>query len=116
MISIFIFLNGIYDVVCSLCILKIIDIPIMRRMHLSMIKSPQKNLIFERSFGFFILSYGIIRIYGNMNIISLSYLLEALYFLSELKNNTVHTEKSIFVITSCLYLCYVTMNFSTSIH
>lgn len=98
-------INGIYDVICSMCILKIINIPILNNLHLSVITAEQeKNPLYERSFGFFVLTYGVIRIYGTVDLISLSYLIEILYYLFELKNENVVVYKACFIIITCIIL------------
>ena len=41
--------NGIYDILCALSILKIISIPYLKDLHLSMIKDySNNNELFER--------------------------------------------------------------------
>lgn len=97
-------INGIYDVICSMCILKIINIPILNNLHLSVITAQEKNPLYERSFGFFVLTYGVIRIYGTVNLISLSYLIEILYYVFEIRNNNVVIYKAIFIIITCIVL------------
>ena len=97
-------INGIYDVICSMCILKIINIPILNNLHLSVITAQEKNPLYERSFGFFVLTYGVIRIYGTINLISLSYLIEILYYVFEIRNNNVVIYKAIFIIITCIVL------------
>lgn len=97
-------INGIYDVICSMCILKIINIPILNNLHLSVITAQEKNPLYERSFGFFVLTYGVIRIYGTVNLISLSYLIEILYYVFEITNNNVVIYKAVFIIITCIVL------------
>lgn len=97
-------INGIYDVICSMCILKIINIPILNNLHLSVITAQEKNPLYERSFGFFVLTYGVIRIYGTVNLISLSYLIEILYYVFEIRNNNVVIYKAVFIIITCIVL------------
>ena len=97
-------INGIYDVICSMCILKIINIPILNNLHLSVITAQEKNPLYERSFGFFVLTYGVIRIYGTVNLISLSYLIEILYYVFEIRNNNVVIYKAAFIIITCIVL------------
>ena len=97
-------INGIYDVICSMCILKIINIPILNNLHLSVITAQEKNPLYERSFGFFVLTYGVIRIYGTVNLISLSYLIEILYYMFEIRNNNVVIYKAVFIIITCIVL------------
>ena len=97
-------INGIYDVICSMCILKIINIPILNNLHLSVITAQEKNPLYERSFGFFVLTYGVIRIYGTVNLISLSYVIEILYYVFEIRNNNVVIYKAVFIIITCIVL------------
>ena len=99
-------LNGLYDVLCSLCILQIINIKLIGNLHKSMIKqSLQNNKLYCRILGFFILLYGLIRIFGNTYTISISYLIESLYYLNELNIGSVDKKKSIFVITTSGIMC-----------
>lgn len=97
-------INGIYDVISSMCILKIINIPVLNNLHLSVITAQEKNPLYERSFGFFVLTYGVIRIYGTVNLISLSYLIEILYYVFEIRNNNVVIYKAVFIIITCIVL------------
>ena len=98
-------INGIYDVICSMCILKIINIPILNNLHLSVITAEEeKNPLYQRSFGFFVLTYGVIRIYGTVDLISLSYLIEILYYVFEIRNNNVVIYKAFFIIITCIVL------------
>ena len=87
-----------------MCILKIINIPILNNLHLSVITAQEKNPLYERSFGFFVLTYGVIRIYGTVNLISLSYLIEILYYIFEIRNNNVVIYKAVFIIITCIVL------------
>jgi hypothetical protein len=96
-------LNGIYDILCAISILKIIEIPILDKLHLSMIYP--KSDINERLFAFWIFTYGIIRLSNNYDLIAYSYLIEALFFGNEyLNNKTVYFDKTAFVVTSSLLL------------
>ena len=40
-------INGIYDVICSMCILKIINIPILNNLHLSVITAQEKKCSYD---------------------------------------------------------------------
>ncbi len=100
--------NGIYDIICALSILHFINIPYFRYIHLSMIKNYNyDNILFERFFGYWIFTYGLIRIHENYTLISYSYYLEALFFSNEYINSTVYYNKTLFVIISSLYLGYL---------
>lgn len=104
-------LNGIYDILCALCILKVIDIPILRELHLSMFISPGGEL-FQHFLAYWIFTNGIIRLFGNDLTISLSYLLEASFFASEYTNQYVVADKTIFVVGSSLLLALLSFPFS----
>ena len=101
-------INGIYDILCALSILKIINIPILCNLHLSMIKDNQnKNFetqLFERFFAYWIFTYGVIRLSDNMILISYSYYIESLCFVNEYLNNSVYHDKALFVIVSSFLL------------
>ena len=97
-------LNGIYDILSAISILKIIHIPILSELHLSMIKKYDRNPLFERFFAYWIFTYGIIRIFGNNLLISLSYFVEAVFLLNEYINNILVTDKALFVIVSSIIL------------
>ena len=106
MIRTIVYINGIYDILCACSMLQIINIPILDKIHLSMIKKKQDPL-FERFFAYWIFTYGIMRISNNKTIITHSYYIEAFVFFSEYMNSTVYTDKGIFVISSSLLLSYL---------
>jgi hypothetical protein len=102
-------INGIYDIICAISILKFI--PQLRYLHLSIIKNHNyQNVLFERFFAYWIFTYGVIRIHDNYSLISYSYYLEAVFFSHEYMNNSTNNKKALFVILSSLflgYLCYL---------
>ena len=102
-------LNGIYDILCAISILKIIHIPVLSDLHLSMIKNNGKNPLFERFFAYWIFTYGIIRIFGNNLLISLSYFIEAAFLLNEYINDAVIENKVLFVIVTSFILGLLTI-------
>lgn len=101
-------LNGIYDILCGLSILKIIKISYLDTLHLSMIKI-KTDEISKRFLGYWILTYGIMRLFVyNKIIISLSYLIEALVIFNEYYiYNTIIKEKGLFVIILSLILSII---------
>jgi hypothetical protein len=101
-------INGIYDILCSLCILNIIHIPYLNNLHLSMFKNNEYDPIFARFLSYWIFTYGIIRVFSNGNLISLSYLIEAIFFINECLHDTIILSKGIFVIIFSLILSYIT--------
>jgi len=93
----FIFImNGIYDIVCAFSIIS--GVPYIERIHLSMFKDPNLDPIFKRVFGFWIFTYGIMRLSNNNTIITISYMIESLFFLNELLHKTVYRDKTVFVV------------------
>jgi hypothetical protein len=78
----FVRMNGVYDVVCALSILH--AVPWIRQLHLSMVVPTVSNDLFERTFAYWILTYGCVRCLSNdMGLIVLTYLLEAFCLLNE---------------------------------
>ena len=106
MLNYLIKINGYYDILCSLCILKIISIPILNNLHLSLFIL-KNNKITERFYAYWIFTYGIIRISNNYKLITYSYFIEALFITNELLNKTIIIDKSLFVILSSLLLSYL---------
>jgi len=103
-------INGIYDVICCLIILKTIpfEVPILSNLHLSVIKNyEEKNEIFKRFYAYWIFTYGIMRIFGNNKLRSISYFIEAMFFMNETIYFSVYQEKTFFVITLCLFLSLI---------
>jgi hypothetical protein len=111
MITYIIKINGVYDILCALCILKVINIPFLNNLHLSMIipnnKKNDENEMTKRFFAYWIFTYGIIRISECNNLISCSYFIEAIFIMNELKNKTMYINKALFVILTSLMLGYI---------
>ena len=100
--------NGIYDILCAFSILRVVKIPYLHRLHLSMFKNNNDNLLFERFLAYWIFTYGIMRLSTNSSIITWSYYLEAFFFANELFNHkSVYVDKALFVIFSSLLLGYI---------
>ena len=97
-------LNGVYDILCAMSILKIIYIPFLDKIHLSMFNNYENNPLFERFIAYWIFTYGIIRITNNHIFISLSYFIEAVFFLHEYIHCSMDTSKTNFVIISSIAL------------
>jgi hypothetical protein len=103
----FIKINGIYDIICALCILKKVNIPILNNLHLSVMKNYSgDNDLFERFYAYWIFTYGIIRLSNNIELISFSYFIEAIFFINEYTIGTVYKDTVIFIVISCLLLGY----------
>jgi len=97
-------LNGIYDIICALCILRYIRIPYIGTIHLNMIKNNETNIIFQRYYAYWISTYGYMRLTtSDINFIKMSYFIEAFCTANELYyTNDIHIYKSLFVITVSL--------------
>ena len=99
------FINGIYDILCAACILGIVDIPVLRELHVAMFI--EKNPTADRFLAYWIFTYGVIRMFGNNMLISTSYFIEALFFFNELARKNVYKEKTFFVIGFCIILGFL---------
>jgi len=75
--------NGLYDILCAVSILKIINIPILNKLHLSMfINEPTEQE--KKWIAYWIFTYGCIRLLANNKyLISISYLIEASVIINE---------------------------------
>lgn len=99
------FINGIYDILCALGILQIIQIPFFSSIHLSMFdKYITPNHIFERFLAYWIFTNGVIRISGDNMLIAYSYYGEAAFFFNEYLHYSVYSEKALLVILSSMLL------------
>ena len=100
-------LNGVYDILCAFSILGWVPIPYLNRLHLSMIKN--RSPIFDRFVAYWIFTYGVIRLSNDNVLISMSYLIEGLFFANEYGLGTVYEGKTLFVIISSLLLAYFSL-------
>ena len=109
MLAKFVKINGIYDILCALSILKIINIPVLEQIHLQMFHSTiNDNIIFERFLAYWIFTYGIIRLKYNF-FVPYSYYTKALFIANEcLVHKTIVFKKSMFVIITSVLLGYLT--------
>lgn len=106
----FVKINGIYDILCALSILKYLPIYIVNDMHLSMLTNYNyDNKIFERFFAYWIFTYGIIRLFStDKKLLIYSYLIEAIFIFNECyANSSLVSGKSTSVIICCLYISYL---------
>ncbi|MBT3409035.1 hypothetical protein HN415_10265 [Candidatus Woesearchaeota archaeon] len=107
---IFIF-NGIYDILCALCILQIINIHHLDNLHLDMFHNHLH--VFEKRFlAYWIMSYGFMRLSNDHYLICISYLLEAIVFTNEyIYYNQVKKNNCIFVVITSLFLACLAIVF-----
>ena len=97
--------NGIYDILCALCILKIIDFPIIRNLHTQMLSRvhPELNSLVERFFAYWIFTYGIIRVSDCTSLIPYSYYIEAAFITNEIIHQTIDKQNlSVVAASLCL--------------
>lgn len=81
-------LNGLYDILCGSCLLKFISIPVLNKLHSEMFHPELISNDFAcRLLGYWIITYGSIRLCHNRNspLVSLSYYIEAIVLLNEMK-------------------------------
>ena len=105
-----ILLNGIYDILCAISILQIVNIPIINNLHLSMLNlSQDNNPIMQRFMAYWIFTYGVLRIYSgysnNYELAAISYFIEAAIISNEFfiyKSMVINS--SVFVIISSIVL------------
>lgn len=92
-------LNGLYDILCSLSILKIIKIPLLNKLHTNLIKKEFRTNILKRFYAYWIFTYGLIRLNNNNNLITYSYIIEAISIYIEIyKYKTLYLYNSFKVI------------------
>lgn len=104
MLKLIIQINGIYDILCALSILKVLPESPFSYFHMNMFKQ-HEIYYFERSLSFYIMLYGFVRLFGSNSTISFSYFSEALYFFNEMVfYNSVYTDKATYVIISSTML------------
>ena len=100
-------INGVYDVLCSLTILKWLNIPLLNDLHLSMFKN-EENEVTKRMLAYWIFTYGIIRLSGDKALIMLSYIIESVFLFNEYTKNSMKKGKVYFCVLSCLFLmCFI---------
>ena len=105
-------LNGIYDILCAISILKIVELPLFNQFHLHMYNTPKSD-DFKRILAYYIFLNGIIRIFCGLylktpvlaSIVIVSYILEALFVTDEMvSRKTILVSNGSFVIVTSLIL------------
>ena len=96
-------INGLYDILCAMSILHMINIPILNDLHLSMITVGRTPLS-DRYFAYWIFTYGIIRVSDDHYLAAMSYYFEALFIFNELLKNNMDSKKGIFVLLTSVVL------------
>jgi hypothetical protein len=96
-------INGLYDILCAISILHMINIPILNDLHLSMI-TVERTPLSDRYFAYWIFTYGMIRLSDDDYLVAMSYYIEALLILNELLKNSIDPIKGWFVLVSSVML------------
>ena len=96
-------IDGIYDIISSLCILKFIDLPVISKFRLNMIVYiPENNIIlFERYFAYFLFINGIVKLNNNYLLIFTLYGSESLFLCNEVLKFSL---EDMGVLTSFMYM------------
>ena len=102
-----ILLNGIYDILCAFSILRVIYVPFLDKIHISMFNEYDSNL--QRILAYWIFTYGMIRLihYNDFSngLVSASYCVEAACIFNEgIIYDKIIRPKCIFVTGSCIIL------------
>jgi hypothetical protein len=98
--------NGCYDILSALTILKIISLPVLDNIHLSMIRHRISDPIIDRFFAYWIFTYGTIR-YLNIHpeLVAYSYYIEALFLLHEMvRYKSIYLIKGTFCVIASMIL------------
>lgn len=98
--------NGIYDVLCGGALVTEYEIPVLKSIHMDIFfteYAPED----KRILGYWIMTYGIMRLSGDTTTVQLSYLIEAIAFLNELTHNRVINYKANFVIVTSLLMAVI---------
>lgn len=102
MLNKFIFINGIYDIFCSILLISYHYSP-----HLLVYNNINKITIYDKIYlSFFIFTYGFIRVFSDEKILlKYSYLIEMFYYIFEfISNNNVNKYNCSFIIITCFII------------
>ena len=111
----FITLNGIYDVFCALSLLNIIPsvacLNWLQHIHLHMLDNyKHDNPLFERFFGYWVFTYGVIRLTNHRTnpIVRYGYFIEALAIANEtFFHNSIPFLEGTYVVVVCMIIGYI---------
>ena len=108
-------LNGLYDLLCGACLLNFIQFPLLNRLHTDMFHPTLINEFSSRLLGYWIITYGTIRLLCHMQtpLLSISYYLEAICLWHEMK---YHPQYHRLLFTSVLsaYCGYIVLDLSSN--
>jgi hypothetical protein len=81
-------MNGLYDILCACCILKILNIPLINDLHTALFRNEVLTPLTERFMAHWILLYGIVRLtysyHKSTPLVCSTYALEAATFINEM--------------------------------
>ena len=89
----FVKINGIYDLLSSLCMLQYLHIPYINVAHMNMIYD--HSPILHRYYAYWIFTYGCMRLLDNLDITRMSYIIEAAFTLNELLHSFINKKRDI---------------------
>ena len=105
-------IDGVYDIISSLCILQIINLPILSKFRLNtIIYIPEKNIrLFERYFAYLLLISGIVKLNNNYILILTLYGYESVILFNELLNYSLDDSgvfKSFMYMMLCMLVLFI---------
>ena len=109
-INYFVVFNGIYDIICGLSIIFLYETYIfsnIAKLHMNMFHNHCKHKDSMRYLGYWIMTYGCIRLFSFTNhpfLTALSYFIEAIVFFNEsiFYNKVIESKMLIVSSTSCM--------------
>jgi len=96
-------INGVYDILCALTMLDILDIPMLNGLHESLFNN-QQNEVTKRMFAYWIFTYGVMRLQDDIKLLQFSYLIEAFFLLHEYNKGSMIQNRVYFCIYSCGFI------------
>ena len=107
MLDIIVRTDGVYDIICALCILDIIHLRLISDMRLANFYDVNYYNRFVRFYAYLLIVNGIVKIHYDYYLVTSIYGIESLLFFNEVLNNSL-TERgvlnSIFSMFLCIYL------------
>jgi hypothetical protein len=104
-------INGAYDVLCALSILNVLNVPVLNRLRLSMLTC-NEDPVTKRMFAYWVFTYGIIRLYDVGEMVTLSYIVEAVCMANELRHQKMKRGPVLFCVLGgvlIIGICGVTL-------
>lgn len=110
-------LNGFYDIICGMCLLDVLDVPVLNTIHSSMFEIYHEPLVY-RMMGYYVLTNGLIRFlfrYHNYKLLLVyTYLIEGIWCVQEgFVYKTMYPDKAFYVMFMCYTLGYICSTLKT---